>query len=64
MGGTMPLVKKNVYLLANVAVCREVDEITAGNIAVVSGLKLSRTGDTVVASQAVAKAAAKVNTLL
>ena len=39
---------------------RDVNEISAGNIAVVSGLKLSRTGDTIVSSQSVAKAAIKV----
>ena len=39
---------------------RDVNEISAGNIAVVSGLKLSRTGDTIVSSQSVAKAAMKV----
>jgi len=39
---------------------REVDEITAGNIAVVSGLRQSMTGDTVVGSQAAAKAALKL----
>ena len=39
---------------------RDVNEISAGNIAVVSGLKLSRTGDTIVNSQSVAKAAIKV----
>lgn len=44
--------------------CREVNEITAGNIAVVSGLKLSMTGDTVVESPAIAKAAMKVENQL
>jgi len=38
---------------------REVGEVTAGNIAVIAGLKLSMTGDTVVESQSVARTAAK-----
>ena len=37
------------------------NEISAGNIAVLAGLKQSVTGDTIVSSQSVAREAIKVN---
>lgn len=51
--------KFNKLMVAFADDFREVDEIRAGNIAVVSGLKLSITGDTIVESSGVAKSALK-----